>query len=86
MEQQNRKKGESRRESSRVKSTTDLQTLQEQTHPVTVEEHLTVVRSLIRDVPQSTPGELHHLVTLRDRKTTGLAEPGWTRLNQADPD
>lgn len=48
---------------------TDLQTLQEETHAVTVEKHLTVVRRLICDVPQSTPGELHHLVTLKDMKS-----------------
>lgn len=46
----------------------DLQTLQEQTHALTVEKHLAIVRCLIRDVPQSTPGELHHLVTLKDMK------------------
>lgn len=42
-----------------------LQAVQEELHAVEVKEHLTVVGSLIRDVPQGAPGELHHLVTLK---------------------
>lgn len=42
-----------------------LQAVQEEFHAVEVEEHLTVVGRLVRDVPQGAPGELHHLVTLR---------------------
>lgn len=42
-----------------------LQAVQEELHAIEVEEHLTVVRRLVCDVPQRAPGELHDLVTLR---------------------
>lgn len=54
---------------------THLQTLQEQAHAPTVQEHLTVVGRLVCDVPQGAPGKLHHLVTLRHtrkHKTSAL--------------
>lgn len=46
-------------------SHTYFQALQEQFHAAVVEEHLTVVRSLISNVPEGTPWELHHLITLQ---------------------
>lgn len=58
-----------------------LQAVQEELHAVEVEEHLAVVGCLVCDVPQRTPGELHHLVTLKtDRKGWGSASapPGGT--------
>lgn len=41
-----------------------LQAVEKELHAIEVEEHLAVVRCLICDVPQGTPGELHDLVTL----------------------
>lgn len=42
-----------------------LQAVQEELHAVEAEEHLAVVRRLVRDVPQRAPGELHDLVALQ---------------------
>lgn len=44
---------------------TYFQALQEQFHATVVKEHLAVIWGLISDVPEGTPGELHHLITLQ---------------------
>lgn len=53
-----------------------LQAVQEELHAIEVEEHLTVVGSLVRDVPQGAPGELHHLVTLKGEDTSAQRPGG----------
>lgn len=52
----------------------DLQAVQKEFHAVEVEEHLAVVRGLISDVPEGTPGELHHLVALQRTGTSHEAK------------
>lgn len=53
-----------------------LQAVEKELHAIEVEEHLTVVWSLIRDVPQSAPGELHDLVALWGRHSSALSSGG----------
>lgn len=50
-----------------------LQAVEKELHAIEVEEHLAVVRCLICDVPQSTPGELHDLVTLWGRHSSAMS-------------
>lgn len=49
---------------------THLQTLQEEIHAFTLQKHLTVIRRLVCDVPERTPRELHHLITLNTHTHT----------------
>lgn len=53
--------------SLQTQSHTYFQALQEQFHATVVKEHLAVIWGLISDVPEGTPGELHHLITLQGK-------------------
>lgn len=59
-----------------------LQAVQEELHAIEIEEHLAVVGRLVRDVPQGTPGELHHLVTLKGEVSS--AQLAWRALQAPD--
>lgn len=56
-----------------ARGTPYLQAVEKELHAIEIEEHLAVVRCLICDVPQSTPGELHDLVTLWGRHSSAMS-------------